>query len=133
MIIIGTSGLILWFPEIATSFLPGWVLNAAYITHSEEAFLAIGFIFIFHFFHTHLRPGSFPMDTVIFLGSQPLARLREERPVEYQRLVASGKLDELLVDPPSRRRVRRAYALGYMALTIGLLIAVAIVWTLLAS
>ena len=73
------------------------------------------------------------MDTVIFLGSQPLARLREERPVEYRRLVESGKLDELLVDPPSRRRVRRAYAIGFVALAVGLLLAVAIVWTLLVS
>jgi cytochrome b subunit of formate dehydrogenase len=133
VIIIGVSGLMLWFPGIFTEFLPGWVLNAAYITHSEEAYLAIGFIFIFHFFHTHLRPGSFPMDTVIFLGSQPLARMREERPIEYQRLVDSGKLEELLVDPPSRRRIRRAYALGFMALTIGLLLAFAIIWTLLTG
>ncbi len=70
--IIGFSGLVLWFPGFFTSFLPGWVLNAAYIMHSDEALLATGFIFLFHFFHTHLRPESFPMDPVIFTGRMPL-------------------------------------------------------------
>ena len=50
------------FPGLFTRFLPGWVLNAAYITHSDEALLAAGFIFLFHYFHTHLRPKVFPMD-----------------------------------------------------------------------
>jgi hypothetical protein len=67
--------------------LPGWALNAAYVVHSEEALLATGFIFLFHFFHTHLRPESFPLDPVIFTGSQPLERFKDERPLEYQRMV----------------------------------------------
>jgi hypothetical protein len=33
------------------------------VIHGEEALLAVGFIFTFHFFHTHLRPESFPLDT----------------------------------------------------------------------
>ena len=57
-------------------FLPGWALNAAYIIHSDEALLATGFIFLFHFFHTHLRPEAFPMDPVIFTGSMPLERFK---------------------------------------------------------
>jgi cytochrome b subunit of formate dehydrogenase/nitrate/TMAO reductase-like tetraheme cytochrome c subunit len=133
VIIIGTSGLVLWFPGLSATLLPGWSLNAAYIIHSEEAFLAIGFIFVFHFFHTHLRPHSFPMDTVIFLGSQPLERMKEERPLEYQRLVDSGKLEEYLVDPPSKRRIRNAYAIGFTALTVGLLLALLIIWALIMN
>ena len=61
---IGISGLVLWLPTFFTKFLPGWALNAAYVIHSDEALLATGFIFMFHFFHTHLRPEAFPMDTV---------------------------------------------------------------------
>ena len=83
--------------------LPGWALNAAYVIHSDEALLATGFIFLFHFFHTHLRPEAFPMDTVIFTGSMPLERFKDERPLEYERLVATGKLDEYLVPPPTPR------------------------------
>ena len=70
--IIGVSGLVLWFPTLFTFFLPGWALNAAYVIHSDEALLATGFIFLFHFFHTHLRPEAFPLDPVIFVGCMPL-------------------------------------------------------------
>ena len=93
--VIGFSGLVLWMPTLATTFLPGWVLNAAYVIHSDEALLATGFIFLFHFFHTHLRPEAFPMDTVVFTGRMPLEAFKEERPLEYERLVAQGKLDAL--------------------------------------
>jgi len=65
--IIGFSGLILWFPKFFTLFLPGWVINIAMVIHSDEALLAAGFIFSFHFFNTHFRIEKFPMDTVILL------------------------------------------------------------------
>ena len=94
---IGVSGLMLWFPDFFTKFLPGWALNAAYIIHSDEALLATGFIFLFHFFHTHLRPESFPMDPVIFTGSMPLHRFKEERPLEYERMVKEGTLEQHFV------------------------------------
>ena len=48
--IIGASGLIMWFPEFFTRFLPGWVINIALILHSDEALLAAGFIFSHPFF-----------------------------------------------------------------------------------
>jgi len=131
VMIIGLSGLMLWFPSATTKFLPGWVLNAAHIVHSEEALLATGFIFIFHFFHTHLRPESFPLDPVVFTGRVPLEAFQEERPREYQRLVDSGELESVLVDPPSRAQVVRAYVFGFSALVIGLTLAIGIFVALL--
>ena len=47
--IIGASGLVMWFPEFFTRFLPGWAINIALILHSDEALLAAGFIFSIHF------------------------------------------------------------------------------------
>jgi len=67
--VIGLSGLILWFPEFFTLFLPGWTINVATIIHSEEALLATGFIFTIHFFNTHMRPEKFPMDRVVFTAA----------------------------------------------------------------
>ena len=131
VLIIGTSGLFLWFPMFFTTFLPGWVLNAAYVIHSDEALLATGFIFIFHFFHTHLRPETFPMDIVVFTGKMSLERFREERPREYQRLVDNNELDDYLVDPPTPKQVRTAYVFGTIALSIGVMLAVGIIWALL--
>ena len=115
--VIGISGLVLWLPTFFTTFLPGWVLNAAYVIHSDEALLATGFIFMFHFFHTHLRPEAFPMDTVVFTGRMPLETFKEERPLEYQRLVAQGKLDELMAPAPTSAERTRAYIFGFTTLS----------------
>ena len=64
--LIGLSGLIMWFPTGSTRILPGWMINVALIIHSDEALLAAGFIFTFHFFNGHFRIEKFPMDTIIF-------------------------------------------------------------------
>jgi cytochrome b subunit of formate dehydrogenase len=131
--VIGISGLVLWLPTLATMVLPGWALNAAYVIHSDEALLATGFIFLFHFFHTHLRPESFPMDTVVFTGRMPLATLEEERPLEYERLVADGKLEGRLTPPPSQGALWLAYVFGFAAVAIGIVLAVFIFWALLGG
>src|SRR3989338_8297729 len=110
--IIGTSGLMLWFPEFFTRFLPGWVINVASIVHSDEALLAAGFIFTVHFFNTHFRPDKFPMDTVIFTGRMTLDEFKEDRPREYEDLVRKGELEKYLVHPPSRALVRRMKIFG---------------------
>jgi thiosulfate reductase cytochrome b subunit len=130
---IGVSGLALWFPGFFTQFLPGWALNAAYVIHSDEALLATGFIFLFHFFHTHLRPESFPLDPVVFTGSQPLERLKDERPLEYERLVRSGELEKLIVPPPSRATLVKAHVFGFAAVAIGIALAAGIFVALLGG
>jgi hypothetical protein len=99
--------------------------------HSDEALLATGFIFLFHFFHTHLRPEAFPLDPVIFTGCMPLDRFKDERPMEYERLVAQGKLDDYIVPPPTAAQMRRAYIFGFTALAIGVMLAFFIFWGLL--
>ena len=44
--VIGLSGLVVWFPEYFSRFLPGEFLNMAYVIHSDEAIMAVGFIFV---------------------------------------------------------------------------------------
>ena len=117
--VIGSTGLTLWFPEIFTLVLPGWLLNVATIIHSDEALLATGFIFTVHFFNTHLRPEKFPMDTVIFTGRMPLEEFRLDKPAEYEELVKKGTLADHLVDPYPQVVVRSVRAFGWIALAIG--------------
>jgi cytochrome b subunit of formate dehydrogenase len=132
VVIIGLSGLMLWLPGLFTSFLPGWTLNAAYVIHSDEALLATGFIFVFHFFHTHLRPESFPMDLVVFTGKISLQRFKSERALEYQRMVDNNELEEYLVDAPTGAERRKAYIWGTIFLIIGVALAIGIIGALLS-
>ncbi len=129
--VIGLSGLMLWFPSFFTYFLPGVALNLAMIIHGEEALLATAFIFAFHFFHNHLRPENFPMDIVIFTGKMTLSRFKEERPVEYERMLNDGTLDTILTDPPSRRARLISKGFGFLAYISGLIMVIAIFVSLL--
>jgi cytochrome b subunit of formate dehydrogenase len=126
--IIGMTGLILWFPQYFTYILPGWIINVATIIHSDEALLAVGFIFTVHFFNTHFRPDKFPMDTVIFTGRVPLEEFKKDRPREYQDLVESGELESNLVDPLPPIVVRGLKIFGAIALSIGLILVVLIIF-----
>ncbi|MFZ2492221.1 MAG: hypothetical protein WA208_12130 [Thermoanaerobaculia bacterium] len=128
--VIGSTGLMLWFSEFFTRFIPGWLINVATIVHSDEALLATGFIFTVHFFNTHLRPEKFPMDTVVFTGRMPIPEFKRDKPAEYEELVASGKLHEHLVEayPPVVIRAFRAF--GWTALTIGTMIALWIIYAM---
>jgi cytochrome b subunit of formate dehydrogenase len=100
--IIGISGYAMWFAPFFARFVPGSWLNIALLIHGEEALLAVWFIFAIHFFNTHLRPGSFPMDLVIFTGRMTEEELKEKHPEEYQRLVETGQLQSVLASAPQR-------------------------------
>jgi cytochrome b subunit of formate dehydrogenase len=128
IIVIGLTGLVLWFPEAFTLVLPGWAINVATIIHSDEALLAVGFIFTVHFFNTHFRPDRFPMDMVIFTGRVPLEEFKVERPREYEELVASGELEQHLVDPLPHYVVRGFRIFGTIALVLGLTLVGLIIW-----
>lgn len=126
-IVIGVSGLILWFNDLFARLLPGWVFNVATLAHGVEAFLAVTSLFVVHFFNNHFRPGKFPLDTVMFVGSWPLHELKEERPEEYQRLLANGQLEGRLVPPPSRRALVVSHVLGFGLIGTGLLLLVLVI------
>jgi cytochrome b subunit of formate dehydrogenase len=121
---IGVSGLVLWFPVAFTQWLPGWLLNVAFVIHSDEALLAAGFIFAFHFFNTHFRLDRFPMDTVIFSGHISKTEMLQERKKWHDRLVASGKLEQHRVlhsDWESRKTLYQALGFTFLALGVGIL------------
>jgi cytochrome b subunit of formate dehydrogenase len=128
--IIGSSGLVMWFPVFFTRFLPGWMINIALIIHSDEALLAAGFIFSIHFFNTHFRIEKFPMDTVIFSGRISKNEMLHDRKRWFDRLVASGRLDEYRVRDEWPRWKSIARSFGYSAVGLGFALLVLIVYAM---
>jgi cytochrome b subunit of formate dehydrogenase len=120
MVVIGGSGLMLWFPEFFARFVPGWVFNVALLVHGEEALLAVGFIVTIHFFNSHMRPHKFPMDLVMFTGVVDEHEYARERPLEYARLQATGGLASRLDPAPDPAFVRRMRIVGAVAIATGL-------------
>jgi cytochrome b subunit of formate dehydrogenase len=112
LLVIGLSGLVMWFPARAAGVLPGWAVNAAVI------------------FNTHLRPEVFPVDEVIFSGDLPLHEVRDRYPGWYSRLMAEGSGRVL----PERGRSRRPAAIVSGAfLSVGLVMLVMVMLAALAE
>ncbi len=130
VLIIGASGMIMWFPVFFSKFMPGWVINIALIVHSDEALLAAGFIFTVHFFNTHFRLEKFPMDTVIFSGRVSKTEMLHERKRWYDRLLAAGKLDGIRVRDEWERWKGIARSFGYLFFGTGVVLLVLIVYAM---
>jgi cytochrome b subunit of formate dehydrogenase len=133
MFIIGSTGLLLWFPEFFTLILPGWTVNVATILHSDEALLAVAFIFTVHFFNTHFRPDKFPIDPVIFTGRITVEELKHDKPREYEQLVQAGELESYMTHqyPIKLQRVFRIF--GFTALAVGLSLIFLILYSMLTA
>ncbi|MFB3826804.1 MAG: hypothetical protein ACE15B_08540 [Bryobacteraceae bacterium] len=129
--IIGGTGLLLWFPVFFTRIVPGWMVNVATTIHSDEALLAVSFIFTVHFFNTHFRPEKFPIDTVIFTGGMPLEEFKRDRPRECEALMAAGELENHLMPAPSPTVEKLWRRFGYAALGTGLVLIGLIIYGML--
>jgi cytochrome b subunit of formate dehydrogenase len=97
---IGGSGLFLWFPEFFSRYFSGFLFNIAYSIHSDEALLAVGFIFIVHLYNAHLRSNVFPMDKSILTGKIEAKEIIEHHPLEWEYLNQHPEKKE-------KRRVRK--------------------------
>jgi cytochrome b subunit of formate dehydrogenase len=129
MAAIGLSGVMMWLPQITTKFLPGWVIQIARIVHSEEALLAVAFIFTVHFFNTHWVPTKWPMNYSIFTGRIYKWEFLEERPIEYERLKKKGELEMLKTSFPNILANFLSGVIGLSALVLGLFTIILILWT----
>jgi formate dehydrogenase subunit gamma len=96
------SGLILWFPVILGNVLPDIAIPMAYIAHSDEAILAISAIVVWHFYNVHYNPDKFPMSWVWLTGRISEVEIRQEHPLEYERLRDVADHDGPKADGSSR-------------------------------
>lgn len=120
MVVIGITGLMLAFPLATSRAFPGWTLNVAFWVHRIEALLAIGHVFIIHFFIGHLRKMNFPMDRAMFEGSADFAHVRHERPAWIRRLEKANLLDGMLTTEAASGRRMVSYLFGYIGLAAGI-------------
>jgi cytochrome b subunit of formate dehydrogenase len=122
IVIIGFTGLMLWFPNFFCRFLPAVSLNVAQVIHSTQALLATGFVFAIHFFNTHLRPDKFPADMSVMTGRLSEEEFKEDRLDLFERLRRQGDLEAIRTVSPGRRALWLIRAGGLLALVLGLLL-----------
>jgi cytochrome b subunit of formate dehydrogenase len=96
-VIMVVTGTILSFPIQVTAMLPGVLVPAAKMAHSNEGLMAFLVITIWHIFNVHLNPDAFPFDPAIFTGKITRERYEHEHPLELARL--EGRLPPGEDDP----------------------------------
>jgi len=78
------SGIIIWIPQVATQYLPSWVVPASVIVHGYEALLAGLAIFLWHFYWVHLHPSVYPMSMVWLTGKLTEDEMEHHHPRELE-------------------------------------------------
>ncbi|MEG3638979.1 formate dehydrogenase subunit gamma [Magnetococcus sp. PR-3] len=102
LVIVGSTGMMLFDTVLTAQLLPGWTMNVARWIHKIEAILAMGHIFVVHFFIESYRPHAFPLKDHIFHGATSLEHLKHEHPQWVERLEAQGDLKEHYMAQPPR-------------------------------
>lgn len=80
------SGIILWFPVFFTQFLPGEIIPAAKVIHTNQGFLMFLIIALWHIYNSIFSPDVFPLDKSIFTGYISRERMALEHPIELARI-----------------------------------------------
>lgn len=94
MVIMITSGYILWFMEKAINQFGKVAYDIAREAHSDEGLLATLAIIIWHFYNVHFNPKKFPGSLMWWHGRIPLEEFREEHPLEYEEWILHQKEEE---------------------------------------
>ncbi|MDA8169062.1 MAG: cytochrome b/b6 domain-containing protein [Nitrospiraceae bacterium] len=85
------TGLVLWFPAFAASYLPGEVIPAAKALHSNHALLIFLIISVWHIYNSIFSPEVFPLDTSMITGYISRKRMVEEHPLELAEMEGAGE------------------------------------------
>jgi formate dehydrogenase gamma subunit len=81
-IIMGATGLMIWFKMDVTRFLPRWAVDVALTIHYYEAILACLAILVWHFYHVIFDPDVYPLNWACWNGKVSKHWQQEEHPLE---------------------------------------------------
>jgi formate dehydrogenase gamma subunit len=81
-IIMGMTGMMIWFKLDVTEFLPRWVVDVALTIHYYEAVLACLAIVVWHFYHVIFDPDVYPVNPACWDGRVSQHWQQEEHPLE---------------------------------------------------
>ena len=81
-IIMGATGLMIWFKIDVTRFLPRWAVEVATTIHFYEAILACLAIVVWHFYHVMFDPDVYPVNFACLDGKVSEHWQAEEHPLD---------------------------------------------------
>jgi formate dehydrogenase gamma subunit len=84
-LIMGVTGLMIWFKMDVTAFLPRWIVDVALTIHYYEALLACLAIVVWHFYHVIFDPDVYPLNPACWDGRVSEEWQKHEHPLEQPR------------------------------------------------
>ena len=81
-IIMGVTGLMIWFKMDVTRFLPRWAVDVCTTIHYYEAILACLAIIVWHFYHVIFDPDVYPLNWACWNGKVTKHWQEDEHPLE---------------------------------------------------
>jgi formate dehydrogenase gamma subunit len=96
-IIMGATGLMIWFKIDVTRYMPRWAVDVALTIHYYEAILACLAIIVWHFYHVIFDPDVYPVNTACWNGRVSKHWVEEEHPLDAEALAQLK--EEQLAEP----------------------------------
>ena len=84
-IVMGLTGLVVWFKLGIFGFLPRWAIEIALAIHFYEAVLATLAIIVWHFYHVIFDPDVYPVNFAFLDGRISEELYREEHELAYEK------------------------------------------------
>jgi formate dehydrogenase gamma subunit len=81
-VIMGVTGLVIWFKIDVTKFLPRWAVDVATTIHYYEAILACLAIVVWHFYHVIFDPDVYPLNWACWKGKVSKHWHEDEHPLD---------------------------------------------------
>ncbi|MBU1679213.1 MAG: cytochrome b/b6 domain-containing protein, partial [Bacteroidetes bacterium] len=82
-IVMGITGLVLWFPTVVGEWAPIWFIKVSEIIHFYEAILASLAIVVWHLFFVIFRPGEYPMSLTWIDGKMSLKHYKHHHEKQF--------------------------------------------------
>ncbi len=94
-IIMGVTGLMIWFVIDVTHWIPRWMVDVAVTIHYYEAILACLAIVVWHFYHVMFDPDIYPINWAWWDGKVSEEWHEEEHPLDKSHQSDKAKTAEL--------------------------------------
>jgi len=86
-LIMGITGLVLWFPTMVGNWAPVWFIKVSEIIHFYEAVLATLAIIIWHLFFVMFRPDEYPISFTSVNGTMTFVQYKKEHKLKFKKVV----------------------------------------------
>ena len=107
-IVMGITGIILWFPTLVGDWAPVWVIKVSEIVHFYEAILATLAIVVWHWFFVIFHPNEYPVNFIVIDGKISVEHYKGEHGIRYRNMILEyldikdGKRDARKMTPFTR-------------------------------